>query len=179
MKTKNASKVAPRNIFGTEILWTHHQTLKWQVIWRKNYTCQKKGNFFLPFLGQFNWTIAACLLLAWLLVYVCIIKGITENPIIIYITAIYPYVVLIIFLIRALTLPGMGDGIAYLFIPQVKYLNKIDVDILGFTRKIWPLFSVGKVERSYGMVRRRNPDIFLTWFGFWRPNCILFLQSCK
>ena len=80
----------------------------------------------VPFLGQFNWTIAACLLLAWLLVYVCIIKGITENPIIIYITAIYPYVVLIIFLIRALTLPGMGDGIAYLFTPQVKYLNRID-----------------------------------------------------
>jgi len=73
--------------------------------------------------GQFNWTIAACLLLAWLLVYVCIIKGITENPIIIYITAIYPYVVLIIFLIRALTLPGMGDGIAYLFTPQWEKLK--------------------------------------------------------
>ena len=132
MKTKNASKVAPRNIFGTEILWTHHQTLKWQVICRKNYNFEKKKNkIFLLFLGQFNWTIAACLLLAWLLVYVCIIKGITENPIIIYITAIYPYVVLIIFLIRALTLPGMGDGIAYLFTPQVQYLNRIDVDILG------------------------------------------------
>ena len=95
--------------------------------WKK-----KRKKKFLIFLGQFNWTIAACLLLAWLLVYVCIIKGITENPIIIYITAIYPYVVLIIFLIRALTLPGMGDGIAYLFTPQVQYLNRIDVDILGF-----------------------------------------------
>ena len=68
---------------------------------------------------NFNWTIAFCLFLSWVLVYLCIIKGITENPIVIYVTAIYPYVVLIIFLIRALTLPGMEDGILYLFTPKV------------------------------------------------------------
>ena len=53
------------------------------------------------------------------LVYLCIIKGITESPAVIYVTAIYPYVVLVIFFIRALTLPGMEDGIAYLFTPKV------------------------------------------------------------
>lgn len=61
--------------------------------------------------------------MAWVLVYMCIVKGITENPIVIYITAIYPYVVLVIFLIRALTLPGMGDGIAHLFTPKWEKLS--------------------------------------------------------
>ena len=70
---------------------------------------------------DFNWTIAVSLLLAWLLVYLCIIKGITENPIVIYITAIYPYVVLVIFFFRAVTLPGMGDGVIYLFTPKVSW----------------------------------------------------------
>ncbi|QQP57336.1 Transporter, partial [Caligus rogercresseyi] len=42
--------------------------------------------------SSMNWKITACLLSSWILVYLCIIKGITESPIIIYITAIYPYV---------------------------------------------------------------------------------------
>ena len=53
------------------------------------------------------------------LVYICIIKGITENPKIIYITAIYPYVVLFVFFFRAVTLEGMADGIVHLFKPKV------------------------------------------------------------
>ena len=68
---------------------------------------------------NFNWPIAGCLLLAWCLVYLCIVKGITENPKIIYITAIYPYIVLIIFFFRAVTLEGMEDGIRHLFNPKV------------------------------------------------------------
>ena len=50
----------------------------------------------------------------------CIIKGITENPFVIWITAIYPYVVLVIFFIRAIFLEGMADGILHLFQPKVK-----------------------------------------------------------
>ena len=67
---------------------------------------------------NFNFVIAGCLLGAWALVYLCIIKGITENPKIIYITAIYPYVVLMIFFFRAITLEGMEDGIIHLFKPK-------------------------------------------------------------
>jgi len=68
--------------------------------------------------SSFNFTIAFCLLLAWVMVYFCIIKGITEDPIVIYITAIYPYVVLFIFFFRAITLEGMGPGVAHLFTPK-------------------------------------------------------------
>jgi len=52
------------------------------------------------------------------LVYLCIIKGITESPFVIYITALYPYLVLIIFFFRAITLEGMADGVAHLFKPK-------------------------------------------------------------
>lgn len=70
--------------------------------------------------GGFNWPICGCLLVAWTLVYLCIIKGVTENPKIIYVTAIYPYVVLVIFFFRGVTLEGMEDGIAHLFKPKVR-----------------------------------------------------------
>jgi len=67
---------------------------------------------------SFNFTLAFCLLLAWILVYFCIVKGITEDPIVIYVTAIYPYVVLFIFFFRAVTLEGMGPGVVHLFTPK-------------------------------------------------------------
>ena len=35
------------------------------------------------------------------------------------VTALFPYLVLIIFFIRAVTLRGMEDGIAHLFTPKV------------------------------------------------------------
>lgn len=38
---------------------------------------------------------------------------------VIYFTALFPYLVLTIFLIRGLTLPGAADGLVYLFTPNV------------------------------------------------------------
>jgi SNF family Na+-dependent transporter len=37
---------------------------------------------------------------------------------IVYVTAIFPYIVLLIFLVRGVTLPGSSDGIKYFVIPQ-------------------------------------------------------------
>lgn len=41
----------------------------------------------------------------------------------VYVTATFPYLVLTIFLIRALTLPGATDGLLYLFTPDVSLLT--------------------------------------------------------
>jgi solute carrier family 6 amino acid/orphan transporter-like 15/16/17/18/20 len=38
---------------------------------------------------------------------------------VVYITALFPYFVLVIFFVRACTLKGMGDGVAHLFTPKV------------------------------------------------------------
>lgn len=37
----------------------------------------------------------------------------------VYVTATFPYLVLTIFLVRGLTLPGATDGLKYLFTPKV------------------------------------------------------------
>ena len=64
--------------------------------------------------------IALCLFASWTLVYLAMVKGITESPKVVYITAIFPYVVLIIFFFRAVTLNGMEDGVIHLFTPKAR-----------------------------------------------------------
>ncbi|RWS26522.1 sodium-dependent neutral amino acid transporter B(0)AT3-like protein [Leptotrombidium deliense] len=67
---------------------------------------------------NFNWSIAACLFIAWLLCYGCMIKGIASSGKVVYVTATFPYFVLVAFFFRGITLEGMKDGIIHLFKPN-------------------------------------------------------------
>ncbi|XP_023228941.1 sodium-dependent neutral amino acid transporter B(0)AT3-like [Centruroides sculpturatus] len=67
---------------------------------------------------KFNWKIALCLLVSWILCYLCMIKGIASSGKVVYVTATFPYLVLIIFFFRGITLEGMKDGIVHLFTPN-------------------------------------------------------------
>ncbi|KAE8741914.1 hypothetical protein FOCC_FOCC012566 [Frankliniella occidentalis] len=53
---------------------------------------------------SFNWKIAVALVIAWILV--------------VYVTATFPYIVLIIFFFRGITLRGCTDGLRHLFTPK-------------------------------------------------------------
>lgn len=65
----------------------------------------------------FNWKIGIALVIAWILVYMCMIKGIASSGKVVYVTATFPYIVLIIFFFRGVTLKGAGDGLRHLFTP--------------------------------------------------------------
>ncbi|XP_030750013.1 sodium-dependent neutral amino acid transporter B(0)AT3 [Sitophilus oryzae] len=66
----------------------------------------------------FNWKIALALVAAWILVYLCMIKGIASSGKVVYVTATFPYLVLIIFFFRGITLKGAFDGLRHLFTPS-------------------------------------------------------------
>uniref|UniRef100_A0A8C4XCD8 Transporter n=1 Tax=Erpetoichthys calabaricus TaxID=27687 RepID=A0A8C4XCD8_ERPCA len=63
--------------------------------------------------GGVIWHLALCLLLAWIIVVAALFKGIKSSGKVVYFTAIFPYVVLIILLIRGVTLEGAREGIEY------------------------------------------------------------------
>ncbi|XP_034017119.1 inactive sodium-dependent neutral amino acid transporter B(0)AT3 [Thalassophryne amazonica] len=73
--------------------------------------------------GSLQWWMVICLASAWLVVYICFIKGIKSMGKAVYVTATFPYLVLTIFLIRAITLPGATDGLVYLFTPDWEKLK--------------------------------------------------------
>ncbi|KAJ8395768.1 hypothetical protein AAFF_G00028150 [Aldrovandia affinis] len=65
---------------------------------------------------------ALCLLLAWMLVYLCIVRGVQSTGKVVYFTATFPYLVLTIYLIRGITLHGAMNGIKYMFTPKLEEL---------------------------------------------------------
>ncbi|XP_029022658.1 inactive sodium-dependent neutral amino acid transporter B(0)AT3 [Betta splendens] len=77
--------------------------------------------------GSLQWWMVVCLASAWCVVYICFIKGIESMGKAVYVTATFPYLVLTIFLIRGLTLPGATDGLIYLFTPDWEILKNPQV----------------------------------------------------
>ncbi|GAA6231848.1 sodium-dependent neutral amino acid transporter B(0)AT3-like [Lates japonicus] len=77
--------------------------------------------------GSLQWWLVICLASAWCVVYICFIKGIESMGKAVYVTATFPYLVLTIFLIRAITLPGATDGLVYLFSPDWEILKNPQV----------------------------------------------------
>uniref|UniRef100_A0A7M4F6B5 Transporter n=1 Tax=Crocodylus porosus TaxID=8502 RepID=A0A7M4F6B5_CROPO len=73
--------------------------------------------------GTTQWWLVLCLAAAWAVVYLCTIRGIETTGKAIYVTAFFPYLVLTVFLIRGLTLPGAVDGLVYLFTPNLNILK--------------------------------------------------------
>ncbi|XP_040183840.1 sodium- and chloride-dependent glycine transporter 2 [Rana temporaria] len=68
--------------------------------------------------GEIRWPLVFSLFLAWVIVYASLAKGIKTSGKVVYFTATFPYVVLIILLIRGVTLPGAGAGMWYFITPK-------------------------------------------------------------
>ncbi|XP_076117670.1 sodium- and chloride-dependent glycine transporter 2-like [Mytilus galloprovincialis] len=69
-------------------------------------------------IGGIRLELLVCLAIAWLIIFLCLCKGIKSSGKIVYVTVTFPYIVLVIFLVRAVTLPGAAEGIKFFLIPK-------------------------------------------------------------
>ncbi|KAL4230992.1 Sodium- and chloride-dependent creatine transporter 1 [Mactra antiquata] len=77
--------------------------------------------------GVIKWDLCLCLLLAWIVVYFCIWKGIKGSGKVMYFTVTSPYILMIILLIRGVTLDGALEGIKFYLIPNFAKLAELQV----------------------------------------------------
>ncbi|XP_037069961.1 sodium- and chloride-dependent glycine transporter 2-like [Pollicipes pollicipes] len=77
--------------------------------------------------GGIQWGLFISLLIAWVVVGAALIKGVKSSGKVVYFTALFPYVVLIILLVRGATLPGAYDGIYFYMVPEFDKLSDIKI----------------------------------------------------
>ncbi|KAK0041227.1 sodium- and chloride-dependent neutral and basic amino acid transporter B(0+) [Biomphalaria pfeifferi] len=78
-------------------------------------------------MGAPLYRIVLCLILSWTVVVVCLIKGIKSSGKVVYFTATFPYVILLILLVRGSLLDGAKEGVEYFIIPEWKKLADLQV----------------------------------------------------
>uniref|UniRef100_A0A7N9AQV7 Transporter n=1 Tax=Mastacembelus armatus TaxID=205130 RepID=A0A7N9AQV7_9TELE len=74
-------------------------------------------------LGGLRWELALCLLLSWVVCYFCVWKGVKSTGKVVYFTATFPYVMLVVLLVRGVTLPGALNGIKFYLYPDPSRLT--------------------------------------------------------
>jgi len=82
-------------------------------------------------MGGLKWDLVGCLAAAWTIVCLCLIKGVQSSGKVVYFTALFPYFVLFILLIRGATLEGAYEGILF-------YVNPTPEKLEGLMNvKVW------------------------------------------
>jgi len=93
-------------------------------------------------MGGLKGDLVGCLFAAWFIVCLCLIKGVQSSGKVVYFTALFPYFVLVILLIRGATLPGAYKGIQFYVQPtweKFQDLQKIDVWAAAATQIFYSL----------------------------------------
>ncbi|XP_056252458.1 sodium- and chloride-dependent GABA transporter 2-like [Seriola aureovittata] len=73
--------------------------------------------------GSLRWELVLCLILTWVICYFCVWKGIKSTGKAAFFTATFPFIMLLVLLIRGVTLPGAIDGIIYYLYPDISRLS--------------------------------------------------------
>uniref|UniRef100_A0A674NHW6 Transporter n=1 Tax=Takifugu rubripes TaxID=31033 RepID=A0A674NHW6_TAKRU len=69
-------------------------------------------------LGSVSWQLALCLLFIFTIVFFSIWKGVKTSGKVVWVTATFPYLVLLVLLIRGATLPGAWRGVVFYLKPD-------------------------------------------------------------
>uniref|UniRef100_A0A1I8GGY3 Transporter n=1 Tax=Macrostomum lignano TaxID=282301 RepID=A0A1I8GGY3_9PLAT len=77
--------------------------------------------------GGLRWQLVLTLGIAWIVCYFCIFKGVQWTGKIVYVTALFPYMLLIILLFRGITLDGASIGIEYYLKPNFTKIQESKV----------------------------------------------------
>ncbi|XP_076839805.1 sodium- and chloride-dependent creatine transporter 1 isoform X2 [Brachyhypopomus gauderio] len=92
--------------------------------------------------GDINIYMVLCLLATWVIVYFCIWKGVKSTGKVVYFTALFPYLVLVVLFVHGVSLPGADSGIIYYLNPDWSKLRDPQVWIDAATQ-IFYSYAIG------------------------------------
>ncbi|XP_012272981.1 sodium-dependent dopamine transporter [Orussus abietinus] len=111
-------------------------------------------------LGAIKWDIALCLLIVYLICYFSLWKGISTSGKVVWFTALFPYAVLLILLVRGVTLPGSGEGIRYYLRPNFTAITKAEVWVDAATQVFFSLGPGFGVLLAYASYNKYHNNVY-------------------
>ncbi|XP_013132543.1 sodium- and chloride-dependent GABA transporter 2 isoform X2 [Oreochromis niloticus] len=119
--TWNTNRCVEINNYNTTANWTSPVNASSSVVefWQRRVLNTSSG---IENLGSIQWDLSLCLLLAWVICYFCVWKGVRSTGKAAYFTATFPFVLLAMLFVRGLTLPGAFHGIKYYLYPNPERL---------------------------------------------------------
>ncbi|CAL1286114.1 unnamed protein product [Larinioides sclopetarius] len=103
-------------------------------------------------LGHIKWEMCLCLAAVYFICYFSLWKGISTSGKVVWFTALFPYVVLLVLLVRGCTLPGAAEGIKFYLTPDFSALADANVWVDAATQvffSLGPGFGVLLAFASY------------------------------
>lgn len=116
--------------------------------------------------GPIQWNILLGIVVTWVLIYLCLIKGIETMGKVVYVTVLVPYLILLILLIRGLVQPGGTSGIRFYLTVDWSRLMEPDVWIQAAQQIFWSLAPCWGITISLASHNTFNNNIF-------RDACLL------
>ncbi|QSZ67781.1 sodium-dependent transporter [Methanofollis aquaemaris] len=89
-----------------------------------------------------NLVVLAGAILAWIWIYLSIFKGVRSVEKMVWVTVVVPWLLIIIFVLRGITLPGAMDGLAYYLTPDFSALLDPGVWIAAYGQVFYSM-SIG------------------------------------
>lgn len=104
--------------------------------------------------GGINWKVTAALFVCWMMAFLALLKGISSLGKVSYFTAIFPYVMITVLIIRGCTLEGAMKGLEfYIFKVDMKYLLNLQTWISATSQA---LFCLGIAQGSLLTLGKHN-----------------------
>jgi NSS family neurotransmitter:Na+ symporter len=127
---------------------------------------QNASNYFFKdyltggsYIGPFRSEILYMLILAWVLMYFCIFRGVKLVGKIVWLTVPLPWIMLVILAVRGLTLEGSMKGLAFYLDPDWTQLAKPTTWRFAFGQVFFSLSLAFGVMLTYASFLHRKSDI--------------------
>ncbi|KAI6214832.1 Transporter [Aphelenchoides besseyi] len=128
-------------------------------------------------LGSINWEILGCVFIVYIICYFSLWKGIQMSGKVVWFTAIFPYVVLVVLLIRGVTLPGAEKGIEYYLRPNLEMLKKPSVWQDAATQVFFSLGPGFGVLMAYSSYNEFHNNVYFDALLTSTINCLTSFLS--
>ncbi|XP_063230449.1 sodium- and chloride-dependent glycine transporter 1 [Bacillus rossius redtenbacheri] len=77
--------------------------------------------------GQIVWQLLVCDVVSWVVIFLCIMNSVRSVGKVVYFTATFPFVIILVLLARGLALPGAKEGVWFYLYPEWSQLANLKV----------------------------------------------------